>query len=233
MENIRYFHQANVSESLGNGWQTMKNFFLYLLVVVFIQLIVEGGFGGSNTFRYSFDNIDDLQSMPFSIPGLIFGSLFLFLVVLFVTPVIKYGASYMFLEASRNNKPSFNSLVSGFSKNYLSIIISNIVVGILTIIGFIFIIIPGIIIACRLFMVPYLVMDKNLNAIEAIEESWRLTRFRGWTVFGLAITSFFIIIAGFMLLIIGMFPAIIWVNASFASLYQAIITEKEEIPISE
>jgi uncharacterized membrane protein len=94
--------------------------------------------------------------------------------------------------------------------------------------GFFALIIPGIIIACRLAFVSYLVMDKKLDPIEAVERSWKLTKGHGWKVFFMAIMSFFIIIFGLILFIVGIFPAITWVSASFASLYQSVLNEKEK-----
>ena len=40
-------------------------------------------------------------------------------------------------------------------------------------VGFIMLIIPGIIVLCRLIFVSYLVMDKNMEAMKAVEKSWR------------------------------------------------------------
>jgi uncharacterized membrane protein len=89
-------------------------------------------------------------------------------------------------------------------------------------------IIPGIIIGCRLVFVSYIVMDKKLDPIEAVELSWKLTRGHGWRIFAMGITSFFIFILGLLMLIIGVLPAIMWISSSFATLYQSILIEKEK-----
>jgi len=96
------------------------------------------------------------------------------------------------------------------------------------IMGIIMLLIPGIIIGCRLAFVTYLVMDKKLDPIAAIEESWRLTKGYGWTIFFMGFVSFFIIIFGLIMLIVGIFPAIMWVSSSFAVLYQDVLVEKGE-----
>jgi NhaP-type Na+/H+ or K+/H+ antiporter len=71
-------------------------------------------------------------------------------------------------------------------------------------------------------------MDKKVDPIEAVEMSWRLTKGHGWTIFFMGFVSIFIVIFGLILLIIGIFPAIIWVWSSFATLYQSILKEKEK-----
>jgi hypothetical protein len=68
-------------------------------------------------------------------------------------------------------------------------------------------------------------MDKKLDPIEAVELSWKMTRGHGWKIFFMGIVSFFILIFGFALIIVGIIPAIIWVSSSFASLYESVNLE--------
>jgi uncharacterized membrane protein len=122
----------------------------------------------------------------------------------------------------RDIRPDFNKLVSGFRENYLGIVLANLLVTALVMLGFILLVIPGIIIGCRLAFTGYLVMDKNLDPIQAVEESWRMTRGHGWTIFFMAFLSIFIFIGGLCVIFVGVFPALIWINASFASLYDSV-----------
>ena len=109
----------------------------------------------------------------------------------------------------------------------MEIIFTSLLVFALVFVGIIFLIIPGIIIGCRLAFVSYLVMDRNLDPVAAIEESWRLTKGYGWTIFAMGLVSFFIILFGLLLLIVGIFPAIMWVSGAFAVLYQDVLEEKD------
>jgi uncharacterized membrane protein len=89
-------------------------------------------------------------------------------------------------------------------------------------IGFVLFIIPGVIFACRLAFVPYLVMDKGLDPVAAIEKSWFMTRGHGWRIFGMYLLAFVLVVLGFVALLIGALFAIMWVGCAFASLYHAI-----------
>jgi uncharacterized membrane protein len=82
--------------------------------------------------------------------------------------------------------------------------------------------------ACRLAFVPYLVMDKKLDPIKAVEESWRLTRGYGWRIFGMALLAIPIAILGLVMLVVGIIPAIIWITAAFAGMYHAVMLERGE-----
>ena len=134
----------------------------------------------------------------------------------------------IFVESVRKMKPDFEWLIRGFWTNYLNIILANLLVFALVMIGLFALIVPGIIIGCRLAFVPYIIMDKKLDPIESVELSWKLTRGHGWTIFLMAFVSFFIYIFGLMLIFVGIFPATMWVKSSFASLYQSVLNEKEK-----
>jgi uncharacterized membrane protein len=143
-------------------------------------------------------------------------------------PVIKYGGNMIFVQAVRKIKPDFELLIKGFWENYLYIILANLLVVALVVLGCFALIIPGIIIGCRLVFVSYIVMDKKLDPIEAVELSWKLTRGHGWRIFAMGLASFFIFIFGLSLFLIGVFPAMMWISCSFATLYQSVLLEKEK-----
>ncbi|QFT77627.1 glycerophosphoryl diester phosphodiesterase membrane domain-containing protein [Erythrobacter sp. THAF29] len=56
--------------------------------------------------------------------------------------------------------------------------------------GFLFLIVPGIIIAIRWLIVLPLVIEGKLPAMDTFGESWELTRGRSWSIFGAAVILF-------------------------------------------
>lgn len=230
--------------SFGTGWRVMMDNFLRLLLVIIILAILTAPL---KLFNFKF-NLGDLHRLPFwshndldgnignllAIGSLgIFAAFFGLLAMLYaflVAPVFSYGGNMIFVQAVRRIKPDFEYLVKGFMENYFHIVLANLLVVALVILGLFALIIPGIIIACRLVFVSYIIMDKKLDPIEAVELSWKLTRGHGWKIFFMGLVSFFIIIFGLCLLIVGIFPALIWVASSFASLYQSVLNEKEPAP---
>lgn len=233
MEQIKYFHQPNISESLGNGWYVMKKYFLWLFLAIIISGISSGpmkfifGDNDNDMGKFSFNNFS-LQFEPHLFYLAIIAVLFGLAFVLLVQPVIKYGATMMFIKASRDQEPNLRLLFKGFQHNYFNIILANLLKFAIVGIGFAALIIPGIILACRLVFVPYLVMDKDLDPIRAVEESWHMTSGYGLTIFGLGLMAIPIFILGLLCLFVGVFPALIWIKSSFASMYQAILTALEQ-----
>ena len=229
-------------DSFGTGWKVMFDNFLRLFLVIIILSIIAAPF---KIFNFHFD-MSDLHRAPwnwghnmghnmrdiFTLGSLgIFAAFFGLLAMLYaflVAPVFKYGGDMIFVQAARKTKPDFEYLIKGFMQNYLHIILANLLVFALVVLGLFALIIPGIIIGCRLVFVSYIIMDKKLDPIEAVELSWKLTRGHGWTIFFMGFTSIFIIMFGLLLMIVGIFPAIMWVCSSFATLYQSVLLEKEK-----
>jgi uncharacterized membrane protein len=71
-------------------------------------------------------------------------------------------------------------------------------------------------------------MDKKLDPVKAVEESWRLTKGYGWRIFGMGLLAIPIAIGGLLLLVVGIIPAIIWITVTFASMYHAVMLERGE-----
>jgi uncharacterized membrane protein len=236
--------------SFSAGWRVMTDNFLRLFLVILILAIIAAPF---KMFDFKI-NMSDLHNLPWSLghhfghdmsslPFIgavgIFAAFFGLLAMLYsflVKPVFEYGGSMIFVQAVRKIKPDFEYLIKGFMQNYLHIILANLLVFALVVLGIFALIIPGIIIGCRLAFVSYIIMDKKLDPIEAVELSWKLTRGHGWQIFFMGFVSIFIVFFGLLMLIIGIFPAMMWVCSSFAALYESVLREKEpqvEIPAAE
>ena len=240
--NKEYNLKPGFSNSFGTGWQVMMNNFLRLFLVVIILGIVIGPF---RLLEFKFD-ASDLHGAPwnwdwesadgwehiFNMASLgmfaAFFALLAALYVLLVVPVFQFGGKMIFVQAVRKIKPDYEYFVKGFMENYLSIVLANLLVIALVVMGLFALLIPGIIIACRLAFVSYIIMDKKTDPIEAVELSWKMTRGHGWKIFFMGFVSFFIIIFGMILFLVGIFPAIIWVMSSFASLYESVNREMEK-----
>lgn len=236
-----------IGNSFSAGWKVMTDNFLRLFVVVLILSIVDAPFRLLNfnindnhhgpwnwDWNWNFWSLEHLGDMEKFI-GLASIGFFVVLVVIIailysflVAPVFNYGGKLIFVRAARKEKPDFELLIKGFMENYIHIILANLLVVALIVLGCFALLIPGIIIACRLAFTGFIVMDKKLDAIEAVELSWKMTRGHGWKIFFMGILSFFIAIFGLILFLIGIFPAIMWISSSFAALYESVRLEREK-----
>jgi uncharacterized membrane protein len=236
VENLK----PKVGSVYSYGWGIMKMYFLPLFLLLIITGLVSSPAGLLNEpiriNSQQFHQIGDwhvlINNQMEHLTGLILLKIFAIAYTLFIINPIGYGAKYVNLKAVRHNKFDVKEVFDAF-KNYLNVVLAALLASSIIIIGFIFLIIPGIIFACRLAFVPYLVMDKNLDPVKAVEESWRLTKGYGWKIFWMAILAFFIGVAGIICLFIGIIFSIIWISASFAAMYQAVLQAKGEyVPVN-
>ena len=195
----------------------MWKYFLYLFIITIVVGLLEAPVSAVQDSEWE------------NTPGILVLQLLIAAYGLLFLPVVKYGGDLLYLRGMRNEKIEISELFDGFKNNYLNIILANLLTFAIIGIGFVFLIIPGIILACRLAFVSYLVMDKNMEPVAAVEKSWEMTRGYGWKIFGMALLVLPIFIAGLLCFIVGVLFAIIWIHAAFASMYHAVDIENKKL----
>jgi uncharacterized membrane protein len=207
--------KATAFGSFGYGWQQLWKYFLHLFLIgVVVGVLNSPGWGALRG-----DQFDTAGFVVLTMLATVYG--------LLVAPVVTYGGNWMYLRFMRDERPNVADLFDGFKKGYLNIVLANLLVYAICGIGFLLFFVPGIIFVCRLIFVPYLVMDKGLDPVAAIEKSWFMTRGHGWRIFGMYLLSFLLVICGFVLLFVGSIFALMWSSTAFASLYHAVDLEDQ------
>jgi len=135
-----------------------------------------------------------------------------------------FGGMYAFLRAARGGTPDVNDLFVPFRQDYWQAVLAYVLMSALIAIGFCLLVVPGIVAAVRLAWVPYLVVDGHLDAVAAIRASWERTRDHAWTILGIFLIAIPVVIVGFLLLGVGVIPAMMWVQLASAVLYAAVTT---------
>jgi hypothetical protein len=205
------------SKSYSAGWRVMGTYFMELLVIGIIYSILSGPVSAVQIREGGFE--------WYMVPLILFGMLY----GIFVAGPISYGADWVFLRAVRGERVEIKDMFSVFQGNYWNAVVANVVVAVIVGMGFVMLIVPGIIFACRLAFVPYLVVDKQMDVMEALRVSWNMTRGYGGQIFLMGLMAFFIAIGGLLLLIVGIFISIMWIKTSFAAMYYAV-EQKDGIP---
>jgi uncharacterized membrane protein len=146
-----------------------------------------------------------------------------------LTNPLGYGVAFAYLKAARGDELQVKDMFEAF-RNYWNAVLASLLVSVITIVGFVLFIIPGIIFACKLAFTPYLVVDRKMGVIEAVKESWRMTGGHAWKVFLIGLLAIPIGIAGLICFGVGIIVAIMWVTLAFASLYHAVSKLGEASP---
>jgi uncharacterized membrane protein len=209
--------KATAFGSFGYGWQQLWKYFLHLFliaVVVWVANIPAWGFYPTGP--------EALDTAGFVVLNLLATVYWLL-----VAPVVNYGGDWMYLRFVRDERPNVADLFQGFKTGYLNVVLANLLKVAIVGIGVILLLVPGIIFACRLTFVSYLVMDKGLDPVAAIEKSWFMTRGHGWRIFGMYVLSILMFSFGLALFLIPGLFVLLWAGAAFASLYHAVDLEDQ------
>lgn len=115
-------------------------------------------------------------------------------------------------------KPYNLGMIFGGAQQLLRAVGASIVYGLAVVIGILLLIVPGIYIALRFGQYMNAIVDKDMGAMESLAYSSRITQGQKWPLFGLAILSFLIVLAGAIALLVGLIFAypIVWLAAFVA-----------------
>ena len=202
-----------VSSCYKNGWRQLWKNVLELFLILIISCVVglpsavgrvDGGIG----------------AVMLGIFSLAYG-------VLIVGPV-GYGVAFAYLKGARGDQLKVKDMFEVL-RNYWNAVLANLLVDVIIFVGLVLLIIPGIIFACKLAFTPYLVVDRKMEVIEAVKESWRMTSGHAWKVFFIGLLGFFISIAGLICFGVGIIVAIMWITLALASLYHAVSLLGEDL----
>ena len=75
---------------------------------------------------------------------------------------------------------------------------------IITFVGMLLLVVPGIIAALGLFFSLFLVIDRGASPIQALKESWRITKGNKWRLFLLYLVVLILNLLGALLLLVGL-----------------------------
>ena len=201
-ESNDFVSNTKAFDNYGKGWKVMASGFWTLVAVGIVAFLID------------------------FVRGFFKSGLLSFLISVFVVGPITFGSAWVFLKAARKDKYSLGDMFSVFKRNYLNIVVANLLMIIFVFVGLILLIIPGIIVAVRLAFVPYFAVDRKMKGMESIKASWRMTKGHSWTIFGMYLLAIPIALLGVICLFVGVFVSIAWIGSSFAVLYHSVSLKK-------
>ena len=211
--------EPTVGSVYGFGWERMKKFFLDLFLITLIVGVVWIPF----SMIHSLDGRET--------PGGVILRIFSLAYFLLLFAPIDYGSAFVFLKAVRSEKFEIKDMFLAFEnfENYLNVVLAKLLVLAIVGIGIFLLIAPGIIFACKLAFVKYLVLDRKMDPVEAVKESWRMTKGHAVDIFIMGLITIPLAIAGLICLIVGIIPVVMWIRSAFASMYYAVSKTEEEM----
>jgi uncharacterized membrane protein len=218
----------------GYGWEQMKKYFPELLLIVIVAWLLS-----IPSLGLQIHDLENLLSKLLPIDPffpefegfgmyVIFAIVFIFL----IEGPVEYGVAYAALRAARNERVETKNIFTAFN-NYKNAVLAYILVIMIIVSGIILLIIPGIVFLCKLAFVPYLIVDKKMDAVPAIKESWRMTGGHTVIIFLMFVLAFFLSILGLILVGVGLIFAVMWIEPSFAHLYHTVSSSQTKVSLTE
>lgn len=125
------------------------------------------------------------------------------LISLAINTTVTVGLINVYLKLHQTNSADYPDL---YSKLHLvgKMILVNLLYGLITTVGLILLIVPGLIWALKYMFFPFLIVDKNLNPMEAIKASGRLTKGHYWQLLLLVLSMGLLNTLGALLIFVGL-----------------------------
>ncbi|MDV8002724.1 hypothetical protein [Rhodococcus sp. IEGM 1408] len=194
--------RVSATDAVSAGWQMFKNNPLPWVLITLAMLVASMILGG-------FSNSESAATMSLA------NILSIVVSIVFQAFIIR-GA---LLEVD-GHKPA----IGDFFKlhNFGAFVIASILVGLATIVGFILLILPGLVVAFFLYLTYHFVVDRNMAAIDAMKSSVNAIKSDAGNLFALAVLNTLIIIVGALALGVGLLVAVPVVTLATVFAYRAI-----------
>lgn len=128
------------------------------------------------------------------------------------------GFIRMYLSAARGQSPEFAHVFSG-GPHFFRMLGAMVIHSILVVLGFAFLIVPGVILSLGLLLYPYYVVDRGMQPIDALRASWEATTGQKGKLFVLGLYSLGVMLLGLIACCIGSLPALAVITLAQAIVY--------------
>jgi uncharacterized membrane protein len=201
----------STESALRFGWETFKKrswFFVGSTVVILLASALGDAFTTGIDAVTSSGTLDD--------PSLIGTAINLALGTL-----ISMGATAFYLAA--HDSPDTVELSSLWHpRPFWRYLGASILFGLAVAVGFVLLIVPGIIVALMLMFTTFIVIDRGFGPIEALKESHRITYGHKWNLLGFSLVLVLINLLGLLALVVGLLVSIPVSSLAFVYAYRLL-----------
>lgn len=206
----------SIGESVRFGWDTFKKRPWFFVGVTLLLVIVSG----IVSYVVEMFGKDGVPAAAGALVNIVFSTL------------VGMGTTAFYLKAYETPEAVESGALwhpNGFWRYFATTILA----GVAVVIGLILLVVPGIIVAMMLIFASYIVIDRGLGPIEALQESRRITKGYRWKLLGLLLAVIGINILGVLCLVIGMLVSIPVTSLALVHAYRKLEHAASEIaPIS-
>jgi hypothetical protein len=135
------------------------------------------------------------------------------------------GLYWFLLKSIRGQKAEVGDAFAGFTLSFLQLFLAGLIVSILTAIGLMLCILPGIYLGVAWQFTYPLVIDKRFEFWDAMEVSRRVISHHWWSFFALVLLIALINLGGVLLCVVGLFITVPWTLLALVYAYEDIFAK--------
>lgn len=147
---------------------------------------------------------------------------------IFLSGVLHGGLYLYYLKYARGESADLGVIFSGFSSAFVPLMLASLVSSLLTTLGLLLLILPGIYLAIGYLFTLLLIQDRKLDFWCAMEVSRRVISAQWWRVFGLMIVAGFLACLGVIGLFIGIFVTLPILFGAIVYAYEDLVNPSAE-----
>ena len=205
----------SIGKAISFGWDLMKKHWLVMIGIMIgfnVVTSIISLFGGTDRYSFWFWMVN--------------------IFVLILNYAYLAGYLKLYLNATDGEEPEFD-VFKKTVKKVPGLIVLFILYTIAILIGLCLLIIPGIWLMIRLYYAPLIYLDREKCSIEeAYRESFRITKGHVWQLIGLNLASIGVALLGFLVCIVGVFPATVVCYFAYTASYR-MLQYQEGHPVAQ
>ncbi len=200
----------STGSALRFGWETFKKrpwFFIGSTVVILLAS------GLINAFTTAIDGAMGGSVEEPSIVGIVIN--------LGLGTLLSMGATAFYL-AAHDNPETVDLTTLWHPQPFLNYLGASILFGLAVAVGFVLLVVPGVIVALMFMFTTFIAIDRALGPIEAMKESRRITHGHKWTLLGFSLMLVLINLLGILALVVGLLVTIPVSSLALVSAYRQL-----------
>jgi hypothetical protein len=188
---------VSIGDAFSYGW---KKFTQYLGPIILITLAVFIGIAIFQALSFLFQRSGDFTFGRFFL-SLVFGGL-----AAIVGFILQYGVVRAALAIVEGRTPTFSEAWN--MERFGPFVVAAILQGLITFVGYLLCIIPGLIAAFFLFFTPFFVIDKRMAPVESLTASYNLVKDNAGKLLVFCIVAVLVYFAGALVCLVGLLVSI-------------------------
>tara|TARA_B100000700_G_scaffold311422_1_gene393227 strand:- start:286 stop:912 length:627 start_codon:yes stop_codon:yes gene_type:complete len=195
----------SISDLFQQAWIKFKTQPIFWVLITVLSIVV-GAVGDYGL---------DIDAETFEIKF----SSFIGLIMSLISAYLTASITLMYIKFMRGESISFHDLLAIDFNKFVHYILAVLISGVLMIFGFFLLIVPGFYLMARLMFVQYLVLDKDIGFMDAINLSFKMSNGHTLDLISFIFAMFFLLLLGFLSLFLGILIAIPVSSLASAQLY--------------